>query len=138
MDSWRARVKAFWKNKKWERTNDLAGYKPKFTLLCRFCKDGGKRVPMVFRYCFLFTPEDKAGRVMYSFEGSGAQIAYKCPKCGYHTRFNIIDYDDYIEKIWAKRVEKNFGVLWYPSVDDWGKDEEIKRQLMGLGYFGGR
>jgi hypothetical protein len=85
----------------------------------------------------LFHPGDKAGKIMYSFDGAGAQIAFKCPRCGYHTRFNIPDKDEYIEKIYDMRVERGYKSLWYPTPDQWSEDKYLKRQLEGLGYIGG-
>jgi len=136
MNSWRKRAKEFWKAGKWRRTNYLDAYRPNFKILCRFCKDNGERVPMIFRYSMLFVPEDKAGKVMYSFEGSGAQLAFKCPKCGNHHRFNIVEHkDDYIEKIYKMRLDNQQGTLWYPGPVEWSKDEVLKKQLEGLGYI---
>ena len=68
------------------------------------------------------------------FEEAGAQIAYKCPSCGYHIRFNISDSKEYIDKI----LEMRHGNTHHHDFEKLGEDERVAKQLEGLGYFGGR
>lgn len=111
-------------NSRWKRTDDIMGYAPKFKIKCCFC--GEKMVP---RYSYLFPN----GEVIYGMVSAGCQIAYKCPKCGYHQRFNLSDSKEYIKKI----LDLRGGDKQHNPVEDWEKDERIKAQLTALGYFGG-
>lgn len=109
--------------KKWKRTDDLLGYKPKFKVDCPYCK-----ASMVPRYSYLFPK----GELVYGMTGAGCQMAYKCPRCGYHQRFNITDDKEYIEKILAMRG----GAVQHNPVSEWEQDERIKAKLEALGYWG--
>jgi hypothetical protein len=64
--------------------------------------------------------------------GAGCQMAYKCPTCGFHQRFNITDEKEYIDEVLAGRN----GKVQYNPVPEWEQDEHIKAQLTSLGYFG--
>lgn len=109
---------------KWERTNDVLGHRPKFKVKCRFCK-----VNMIQRYSVVF-PKPNA---LHGFTVAGNQIAFKCPKCGYHIRFNIPDDKEYIEKIHRIRAG-----TYHSDLEEWQENELIGKQLAALGYWGGR
>ena len=110
-------------SKLWERTDDTFGYRPKFKMDCLYCKK--KMVP---RYSFLF-PD---GQALYGIYGAGVQLAFKCPRCGFHQRFNLEDDKEYIQKI----LDYRNGKVQYNPVPEWEQDEKIKAQLTALGYFG--
>jgi len=109
--------------KRWKRTGDILGYRPKFKITCQFCK-----TKMVPRYSYLFPN----GELVYGMVGAGCQMAYKCPRCGFHQRFNITDDKEYIEKVLALRN----GKVQHNPVSEWEQDDKIKAQLTALGYFG--
>ena len=109
----------------WKRTDDKAGFEPNFAIWCRFCD-----ADMVMRFSALFpTPAPVVG-----FEDAGAQIAFKCPECGYFVRFNVPSDKDYIDKIMKLRK----GRKHFHDFKKLSEDERVARQLEGLGYFGGR
>lgn len=83
---------------------------------------------MVPRYSYL-SPN---GEIIYGMMSAGCQMAYKCPECGYHQRFNITDDKEYIEKLLSIRNGKR----QHNPVEKWEDDERIKEQLAGLGYWG--
>ena len=111
--------------KKWKRTNDIVGHKPKFRVYCRFCDED-----MICRYSAVF-PEPN---LLHGFTVAGNQLAFKCPTCGYHIRFNVPDDKEYIDKIYALRQNKSY----HHSLEEWEENELIKKQLEALGYWGGR
>jgi hypothetical protein len=108
--------------KKWERDNGAVGHYPTFKIDCPFCK-----VSMAVRYSYVF-PD---GEPIYGMLGPCNQIAYKCPSCGYHQRFNIEDDYDYIKSLYDSRGKNH-----YSPVPNWEADERIRRQLESLGYWG--
>ena len=109
---------------KWERTNDIAGHRPLFRVYCRFCDED-----MVQRYSAVFA----APNLLHGFAEAGNQMAFKCQKCGSHIKFNIVDDREYMEKIQAIR-----GSGQHHPISEWEENEQIKKQLEALGYWGGR
>lgn len=108
---------------RWDRTNDIVGHAPNFKINCPFCD-----IPMMMRYSQVF-PD---GEILYGMFGPGNQVAYKCPSCGYHQRFNVEDDKEYIDKT----LELRGGKVQYNPVSEWEQDEKIKAQLTALGYWG--
>lgn len=108
----------------WERTEDAQGHRPKFAIWCRFCD-----TDMVIRFSAIFPWPNH----LHGFFEAGNQLAYKCPKCGNHVRFNVNDDKDYCQKIYELRGGKQH----YHSLEEWEDNELIKKQLEGLGYWGG-
>ena len=106
---------------KWERVQPV-GHKPTFKVECPFCK-----IDMAVRYSYVF-PD---GNLIYGLTGPANQIAMKCPECGFHQRFNIMDDKDYIQSLYDSR-----GKSHYSPVDEWEDNEKIKKQLEALGYWG--
>jgi hypothetical protein len=112
-------------DKMWERTDDVMGHRPKFRVWCQFCDSD-----MFIRFSYVFPEPD----LMNGFVEPGNLIAFKCPKCGYHVRFNIIDDNEYIQKIHAARGS----VGYYYPITELREVELIEKQLKALGYWGGR
>ena len=108
----------------WDRTHDIEAHKPKFPVTCFHCQ-----TEMRLRHTtLLFHDNDD-----YKYELN--QACYKCPRCGWFVRFNIIDDTDYLKEVDAKyRPRKSY----HPTLEEWSEDKETERQLEGLGYWGGR
>lgn len=114
---------------RWERTYDIQGHKPKFQIRCFHCE-----MPMSLRHSVIIDPamataneEDTDLNVM----------SYKCPRCAWFIRFNVLDSNRYLKKV-IKKYRKGYR-KFIPSIDDWSEEEElIKKQLAQLGYWGGR
>lgn len=109
--------------KRWTRTDDIVGHVPLFKVECPFCE-----IPMTMRYSYLF-PD---GELIYGIFGAGNQVAYKCHSCGYHQRFNVEDDKEYIDST----LELRGGKTQYVPLEEWKQNEEIKKQLESLGYWG--
>jgi hypothetical protein len=64
-------------------------------------------------------------------------MSYKCPRCAWFIRFNVIDKRRYLKKV-IKKYRNGFR-KFVPTCDDWSDEsKEIKKQLSALGYWGGR
>ena len=102
---------------RWEKTNNIYAYAPKFKIICRYCN-----VPLELRYSII----DDSMKVT---------MKYKCPKCGWFSGFEIDDDREYQKKIFEMRG----GVYTItPTVAEYMENEAIAKQLAGLGYWGGR
>ena len=114
---------------KWERTEDIYGHRAKFHVGCRFCDD----YKMVVRHSGIF---DEKFMPVFG-EGNGVNImTYKCPSCANVIRFYVPDDMVYLSRI---KNEIRGGTWFVPSETEWSdEDMEVGRQLVALGYFGGR
>ena len=64
-------------------------------------------------------------------------MSYKCPRCAWFIRFNVVDKIRYLRKV-IKKYRKGYR-KFIPTCDDWSNEsEDIKKQLSVLGYWGGR
>jgi hypothetical protein len=111
------------KVKMWEQTHDESGHKPSFAVKCFHCGE-----ELVLRHSTIHYHQDENHAVGLN------QMCYKCPKCAWFVRFNVIDDKEYLEEVHEIRGKRGK----VPSKDEWSENEEIARQLEGLGYFGGR
>jgi len=71
------------------------------------------------------------GEPYASTDNTTNYIVYKCPKCDAIQRFDVQDEKEYLGQVRAHRG----GMLFVPDMEDWERDEEIKKQLSALGYF---
>jgi len=108
----------------WERTYNIEAHKPKFEVKCFHCGED-----MTLRHTTLHYHDDG------SHEYELNQACYKCARCGWFIRFNIIDEVSYLKEIHTK-FRKD--IIHHPPVEEWSEDKEKERQLKSLGYWGGR
>lgn len=109
--------------KTWERTNGADGHRPLFRVECRFCA-----AEMVLRHSHLGLEDGP-----YASTGNTTNlICYKCPGCDSIQRFDVHDDAEYLEQVKAHR---GGSLLFVPDMEDWERDEQIKKQLYSLGYF---
>jgi len=105
----------------WKRVKDKKGHAPikkNLKLVCKYCN-----IPLTLRYSIVFN--------VIPFN----EMGYKCRRCGYFQRFDVLEESAYIKEIIERR---NGSSEYVPTVKEWSEDEETARQLTGLGYFGGR
>ena len=108
----------------WERTDNAFGHKPKFEVSCAHC--GAK---MVVRHTRLMLETDRTSL-------PANVMCYKCPNCAWLVTFEITDTVQYLRRVAKLRHGALFLV---PDTEVWAsEDDEIARQLEGLGYFGGK
>jgi len=114
---------------RWYRTEDVQGHAPKFNIRCVHCD-----MPMTLRHSVIVGP------VLDSTLGEDTDISvmsYKCPRCAWFIRFNVVDKKKYLRRVIKKY--RNGYRKFIPTCDDWSDEsEEIKKQLSALGYWGGR
>ena len=131
-----SRFKRFWlkvtgKLPAWERTGDLIGHKPNFSIKCRMCRGRlGVRPIMLLRNSKLMISKIERGKE--TTKNHINRMNYKCPRCDWVTAFLIPDEPKYIEEIHAKR---GGGTLYYPGIEEWAKDRYAKAKLESLGYM---
>ena len=114
---------------RWDRTEDIQGHVPKFNIRCFHCN-----MPMTLRHSVIaISTADTA-----LDEDNDANImSYKCPRCAWFIKFNVIDKKRYLKKV-IKKYRKGYR-KFIPTCDDWSDEsKEIKKQLSALGYWGGR
>ena len=102
---------------KWKRVDTIWGYEPTFEPKCRYCG-----IPLQARFSVIYDD--------YSLLAK-----YKCPSCGWFSGFEIDGDKEYHKEVFEKRGKVH---TITPTVEELSEDEGIKRQLEGLGYFGGR
>jgi hypothetical protein len=102
---------------KWKKTDDMMGYCPTFLIPCRYCGVG-----LQMRFSIIY-------------EDCSFIVKYKCPACGWFAVFEPETDKEYLKGILAMRAGQN---TITPTVEELVEDKAIKRQLEGLGYFGGR
>jgi hypothetical protein len=140
----------------WERTNDVQGHKPKFTVMCGRCAQSlDSESKMQVRHSVLrlsidaqkeiyfkeYPPEEpwEPDQKALDIEVDLNVMAYKCPHCAWFIKFYVQDDMEYIQDVFKKRgYQAKFIPLW--ETDELS-DEELKsveRQLQALGYWAGR
>ena len=108
--------------KAWRRTNGAEGHEPMFDIRCRFCQ-----TRMVLRHTLLGLRDEP-----YKSSGNTTnQICYKCPDCDSIQRFDVQDEPEYLEKVLKLRGN----LLFIPDMEEWERNETIKRKLASIGYF---
>lgn len=114
---------------RWERTEDIQGHAPKFNIRCFRCD-----MPMALRHSVIADPKIS----LAADEDNDLNVmSYKCPRCAWFIRFNVIDKKRYLKKV-IKKYRDGYR-KFIPTCDDWSKEqEEIGKQLEALGYWGGR
>lgn len=111
----------------WKKSNNEMGYTPTFDIKCYFC--GSEMFPRLS----LMEVEGK-GDSIHSVT-LAFKIAYKCAKCAWLVTFQITTENEYWTKTLLLRGNR---MLYYPPLEVWNEEKSIRRQLEGLGYFGGR
>ena len=101
----------------WEKTYDIYGYSPLFKMPCRYCDR-----ELQLRFSIIYKDYSMIQK-------------YKCPSCGWFAMFELDVDNDYQKKVFERRGKEH---TITPTVSELSEDEEIARQLEGLGYFGGR
>jgi hypothetical protein len=122
---------SFYENLAWEQTNDLIGFKPKFTPRCPMCRARPwPRREMVLRNSSLILSiqqedgtEKKIPVIRYN---------YKCPWCEFVCAFIVPTTDEYLQKVLGWRGNKTH---YFPGVEEWKKNRIIAEKLKSLGYF---
>jgi len=114
---------------RWDRTEDAQGHSPKFNIRCFHCD-----MPMTLRHSVIADTKT----ILALDEDTDVNVmSYKCPRCAWFTRFNVVDKKRYLKKV-IKKYRKNH-IKFIPTCDDWSNESnEIKKQLSALGYWGGR
>jgi len=102
---------------KWKKTETAWGYCPTFSPKCRYCG------------------VELQGRFSIIYKNYAMILKYKCPSCGWFALFEIDEDKEYQKKIFELRGKVH---TITPTVEALNEDEDIKRQLSALGYFGGR
>ena len=115
----------------WERTGDLVGYSPNFSVRCRMCRGGFFiRPKMLLRNSKLMIA--KVERKEEVSKHHINRMNYKCPRCDWVTAFLIPDESKYILEIQEKR---GGDTLYYPGIEEWARDKYAKAKLETLGYL---
>jgi hypothetical protein len=83
---------------------------------------------MVLRHSLIWLDEASQN----SPHGTANLVCYKCPRCDSIQRFDVQDEPEYLGKVVEFRKGR---LLFVPDMEDWERDEEIKKQLSALGYF---
>jgi len=105
----------------WKRIKGIEGHAPikkSLKLVCKYCN-----IPLTLRYSVVFN--------VIPFN----ELGYKCKRCGYFQRFDILEELEYINEVIKRRDGE---ATYIPPLEEWSEDDETARQLEGLGYFGGR
>ncbi len=105
---------------RWDRTEDIQGHTPKFNIRCFHCD-----IPMALRHSVL---PDPATNSALDEDNDANLMSYKCPRCAWFIRFNVIDKKRYLKKV-IKEYRGGYR-KFVPTCDDWSDEsEEIKKQL---------
>jgi len=91
-------------------------------------------MPMTLRHSVI---DDPKGRRILDEDNDVNIMSYKCPRCAWFIRFNVIDKKRYLKKVIKKY--RNGYRKFIPTCDDWSDESpEIRRQLAVYGYWAGR
>lgn len=120
----------------WERTNDALGIRPKFPVFCQICLAAhDKRVLMVLRRSRIHRVADiRMIKGIEEHRPYAADMAFKCPECGWYTVFGVAMDPTHAQLVIAMREGKHDFVL---PEEIWADDDRVREQLEKWGYFGG-
>ena len=114
---------------KWIWVEDVVGARPSEPIICPYCKlIYGEHNEMVLRKSILSTS------VELNNKNKVIDLYFKCPKCEHVIPFGIPVSREHFNKVAELRRRRGIGRIYAP-VDEWLKNEEIKKRLRELGYF---
>jgi hypothetical protein len=90
----------------------------------------GIEMPLALRHSNIMVNDDASVSLGLN------RMCYKCPNCGWFITFMVTESSCYLKRI-LEDVRKGNN-LFVPTTDDWSEESDlIKKQLEGLGYWGG-
>ena len=115
---------------KWIRTDDKAGFKPNFKIICHLCGS-----EMFLRNSELMFFHQNARGII---KGEPMlKNMYKCEPCAqvywFYISYPYMD-SDYWNELYKRRDEY---FMWIPDPKTWSSEARVQQRLKDLGYLGG-